>query len=236
MTGYTRSELMIAATAREIRDGELVFVGMRLPLIAFVVAKRTHAPNALGVFEAGIVRDDVPGALLHTMSDPANVEGAAWCTSLANVMGLLARGEVGLGVIGAAEIDRHGNLNTTAIAEYERPRVRLPGSGGGCDIACLAPRTVIILAQERHRFVERVSYVTSPGVNVSRVVTTTSVFRSDDGDLVLERVHPGHTVDEVRELCGWEHRVAADVGETAPPSDAELAAMRAYDPAGVWRS
>lgn len=114
--------------------------------------------------------------------------------------------------------------------------MRLPGSGGGCDIACLAPRTVIILAQERHRFVEHVSYATSPGVNVSRVVTTTSVFQSDDEELVLERVHPGHTVDEVRELCGWELRVAADVGETAPPSDAELAAMRAYDPAGVWRS
>ena len=236
MSEYTRSELMIAATAREIRNGELVFVGMRLPLIAFAVARQTHAPDALGVFEAGIMRDDVPGALLHTMGDPANIAGAAWCTSLANVMGLLARGEVGLGLIGAAEIDRQGNVNTTAIGDYDQPRVRLPGSGGGCDIACLAPRTVIILAQERHRFVERVSYVTSPGVNVSRVVTTTSVFGSDGGELVLERVHPGHTVDEVRDLCGWELRVAAGVAETEPPTGAELAAMRAYDPAGVWRS
>jgi glutaconate CoA-transferase subunit B len=236
VTDYTRTELMIAATAREIRDGELVFVGMRLPLIAFAVAKRAHARHALGVFEAGILRDDVSGALLHTMGDPANVEGAAWCTSLTNAMGLLARGEVGLGVIGAAEIDRHGNVNTTVIGDHDRPRVRLPGSGGGCDIACLARRTVIVLAHERHRFVERVSYLTSPGVNVSRVVTTTSVFASDGGELVLERVHPGHTVDEVRALCGWDLRVAAEVGETPAPSDRELAAMRAYDPSGVWRS
>jgi glutaconate CoA-transferase, subunit B len=109
---------------------------MRLPLIALAVAKRTHA---LGVFEAGILRDDVPGALLHTMGDPANVEGAAWCTSLANVMGLLARGEVGLGLIGAAEIDRHGNLNTTAIGEYERRRSASTSDRGcGCPAAAAA--------------------------------------------------------------------------------------------------
>lgn len=251
MTGYSLTELMIAATAREIREGELVFVGMRLPLIAFAVAKRTHAPNALGLFEGGILRDDVPGELLHTMGDPANIRGAAWCTTLANVMGLLARGEVGIGLIGAAEIDRYGNVNTTVIGPHERPRVRLPGSGGGGDIACLAGRTVIILAQERHRFVERVSYVTSPGHGdggcwrrdlglpgggPARVVTTMAAYGFESGEMVLESVHPGVSPRDVREAVGWPLRTAETLGETPPPTAEELEAMRAYDPQGVWRS
>ena len=251
MTGYTLTELMIAATAREIRDGELVFVGMRLPLIAFAVAKRTHAPNALGLFEGGILRDDVPAELLHTMGDSANIRGAAWCTSLPNMMGLLARGEVGLGLIGAAEIDRHGNVNTTLIGSHERPQVRLPGSGGGCDIACLAGRTVIILAQERHRFVERVSYVTSPGHGdggswrrdaglpgggPAGVVTTMAVFGFESGELVLKSVHPGVSPHDVQEAVGWPLRIGEALRETPPPTTEELEAMRAYDPEGVWRS
>lgn len=226
---YSEADLMACAAARQIRDGELVFVGMRLPLLAFAIAKRVHAPSAFGVFEAGIVRDEVPRAALHTMGDGANVAGAAWCTSLTNVMSLLGRGEVALGMIGGAEIDRRGNVNTSYIGRWEHPTVKLPGSGGGADIACLAQRTVVILAQERHRFVERVSYVTSPGRNLAQVVTTAGLLGMRDGELVLESVHPGRTVDEVRELCGWDLRVADDVGETPPPTAEELAALRTSD-------
>jgi glutaconate CoA-transferase, subunit B len=241
---------MIAATAREIRDGELVFVGMRLPLIAYAVAKRLHAPRALGLFESGIVRDDVPTELLYTMGDPANIEGAAWCTSLVNVMGLLARGEVHLGLVGAAEIDRHGNVNTSYIGAPERPQVKLPGSGGGADIASLAGRTVILLAQERHRFVEQVSYATSPGHGTggswrhevglrgggpTRVITTLAVFGFEDGEMVLESVHPGSSLDEVRGAVGWELRVSPGLAVTPAPTADELRAMREYDPAGIWR-
>src|ERR671937_914300 len=130
---YTPAELMVVAAAREIRDGEVVFVGMRLPLLAFSLAKRTHAPNAIGLFENGLVRDRVPPPGLYTMSDPPNVTETAWATGLLEVMGLLQRGDVDLGFIGGAEVDRFGNINTTLIGAPERPTVKLPGSGGGAD-------------------------------------------------------------------------------------------------------
>src|SRR5881227_2460713 len=113
---------MVTAAAREIRDGETVFVGMRLPLIAFVLAKRTHAPDAVGLFEAGLVRDQPAPELLYTMGDPPNVAGAVWATGLWEVMSYLQRGDVHLGFIGGAEVDRHGNLNTSYIGDPGRPR------------------------------------------------------------------------------------------------------------------
>jgi glutaconate CoA-transferase subunit B len=160
---YTDRELMVVTAAREIRDGEVVFVGMRLPLLAFALAKRSHAPRAIGLFENGIVRENPAPELLYTMSDPPNVPGALWCTTTGNIMGLLEQGLVDLGFIGGAEVDRYGNLNTSYIGDWRRPAVKLPGSGGGADIASLARRFVIIMPQERHRFVERVAYMTSPG-------------------------------------------------------------------------
>src|SRR5437899_11523425 len=121
-TYFSKAELMVAQAAREIADGERVFVGMRLPLIAFVVAKRTHAPNALGLFELGIVRDEPSPELLYTMGDDPNVRGAVWCARTIDLMVLLQRGDVHAGVIGGAEIDRHGNLKTTAIeSERDKP-------------------------------------------------------------------------------------------------------------------
>src|ERR671933_433777 len=134
---YTPQELMVVAAAREIRDGEVVFVGMRLPLLAFALAKRTHAPTAIGLFENGLVRDTLPPPDLYTMSDTPNILGAAWATGLVEVMALLQRGDVDLGFIGGAEVDRHGNINTNVIGSPERPSIKLPGSGGGADIASL---------------------------------------------------------------------------------------------------
>src|SRR2546429_203072 len=150
-------ELMVAQAAREIRDGEQVFVGMRLPLIAFVVAKRTHAPNAIGLFELGLVRDEPAPELLYTMGDIPNVTGALWSGPMLAVMGMLQRGEVQAGFIGGAEIDRHGNLNTTAIGkDRRRPTVALPGSGGGADIASLAHRLIVIMPHDKRRLREKV--------------------------------------------------------------------------------
>ncbi|TMG53128.1 MAG: hypothetical protein E6H84_12685, partial [Chloroflexi bacterium] len=142
--------------------GERVFVGMRLPLIAFVVAKQTHAPKAIGLFELGLVRDEPARELLYTMGDNANVTGAAWCGRTIDLMGMLQRGEVQAGFIGGAEIDVHGNLNTTAIGERTRPTVQLPGSGGGADIASLAERLIVIMPHDRRRLREKVDFVTSP--------------------------------------------------------------------------
>src|SRR5689334_4656693 len=144
---YTLSELMVASAAREIRDGEVVFVGMRLPLIAFVVAKKTHAPNALGLFENGVIRATPAPELIYTMADPPNILGATQCLDMLGVMSLLQSGRVHLGFLGAAEVDRFGNLNSTEVGEshhasqnrarmgHPQKFVRLPGSGGACDIA-----------------------------------------------------------------------------------------------------
>src|SRR5207244_4679240 len=160
---YTPQELMVVAAAREIGDGEVVFVGMRLPLLAFGLAKRTHAPSAIGLFENGLVRDRVPPPDLYTMSDAPNVAQAAWATGLVEVMQLLQRGDVDLGFIGGAEVDRFGNINTNVIGSLDQPQVKLPGSGGGADIACLSQRLVSLMEHEPRRLRPRVDFITSPG-------------------------------------------------------------------------
>src|SRR5437868_6187506 len=155
---------MVAAAAREIGDGEVVFVGMRLPLIAFVVAKKTHAPRAIGLFENGVVRSTPSSELIYTMADPPNILGATQCLDMLAVMNLLQAGRVHLGFLGAAEVDRFGNLNSTQVRDVATGGIiRLPGSGGACDIASLAQRFVVLLEHSRQRLPERVSYITSPG-------------------------------------------------------------------------
>src|SRR5262244_2297951 len=132
---YTLNELMVVAAAREIKDGEVVFVGMRLPLIAFVVAKKTHAPKAIGLFENGVVRSTPSPELIYTMADPPNILNATQCLDMLGVMSLLQSGRVDLGFLGAAEVDRFGNLNSTQVHGRDGKKTRLPGSGGACDIA-----------------------------------------------------------------------------------------------------
>lgn len=248
---FTDRELMVIAAGRQIRDGDVAFVGMRLPLVAFAFAKRTHAPRAIGLFENGIVRDAPAPETLMTMSDTPNIPGALWCTGTLNIMALLQQGLVDLGFIGGAEIDRHGNLNTSYIGDWHHPRVRLPGSGGGADIASLSRRFVVIMPQEKHRFRERVDYITSPGfgegagwrerVGLSgggpeAVITTLGVYRfhAQTKEMVLASYHPGQSVDSVRAATGWDLRVASDVSETPTPTPAELAIVRQCDPAGFW--
>ncbi|HXM56428.1 MAG TPA: CoA-transferase [Candidatus Dormibacteraeota bacterium] len=249
--GYTAQELMVAAAAREIRDGELVFVGMRLPILAYGVARSTHAPGARALFELGLLRDRPAAGFLGTMGDPPNVAGALWATRMSNVMALMAQGEVDLGFIGGAEVDRFGNLNTSYIGDPARPRTKLPGSGGGADIAILSRRWVTLMSHEPRRLVERVSYVTSPGHGdgpgwrergglagggPTAIVTTLAVLRFPEGggEAELATVHPGHTVDEVRARTGWDLRIAAGVAETPPPTAEELAHIRRLDPEGFW--
>jgi glutaconate CoA-transferase, subunit B len=253
---YTLNELMVVAAAREIKDGEVVFVGMRLPLIAFVVAKKTHAPNAVGLFENGVVRTTPSPELIYTMADPPNIQGATQCLGMLDVMALLQSGRVNLGFLGAAEVDRFGNLNSTLVqtrnAEGKNGVVRLPGSGGACDIASMAHRFVSLLEHARHRLPERVNYITSPGngdgtgwrrrVGLPRggpsaVITTKCVLRfGDDGEAFLSTVHPGVTVEDVKANTGWELKVVDDVKPTPEPSAAELKAIREYDTKGFWTS
>jgi glutaconate CoA-transferase, subunit B len=246
---YTLSELMVAAAAREIRDGEVVFVGMRFPLIAFVVAKKTHAPNAIGLFENGVIRSTPSPELIYTMADPPNILGATQCLDMLGVMSLLQSGRVNLGFLGAAEVDRFGNLNSTQV-QGEHGIVRLPGSGGACDIASLAQRFVVLLEHSKRRLPERVSYVTSPGngdgvgwrkrVGLPRggpaaAITTKCILRfGEDGEAYLASVHPGVTIDDVKANTGWKLKVAANVQQTAEPTTAELKAIREYDREGFW--
>jgi glutaconate CoA-transferase subunit B len=249
---YTPQELMVAVAAREIADGETVFVGMRLPVLAFAVARATHAPNAIGLYEVGLMRSAPAQAFLGTMGDPPNVAGALWATGMSDVMALLAQGEVDLGFIGGAEVDRFGNLNTSYIGDFRNPAVKLPGSGGGADIAILSRRWVTLMTHERRRLVERVAYVTSPGHGDGTpgwrrrnglrgggpvaIVTTLAVLRfpAHGGEAYLASVHPGHSVHEVRDQTAWDLRAADDVGETPPPTDAELEQIRRFDPEGFW--
>jgi len=252
MSDYTAQEMMVAVASREIRDGDLVFVGMRLPVLAYAVARNSHAPTARGLFEVGLMRDQPAEKFLGTMGDPSNVTGALWATRMSNAMALMAQGHVDLGFIGGAEVDRFGNLNTSYVGDPKHPRVKLPGSGGGADIAILSRRWVTLMSHERRRLVDRVSFVTSPGHGdgshrwrkrngllgggPSAIVTTLGVLRFPEGggEAYLATVHPGHTVDEVLSETGWPLHVSDDVSETSAPTDAELTSIRRFDPEGFW--
>src|SRR5438445_7829034 len=255
---YTPQELMACGAARQIQDGEQVFVGMRLPLLAFALAKRTHAPRCVGLFETGILRDEPAAELLYTMGDAPNITGALWATGTVKMIGMMAAGEVQLGFIGGAEIDRYGNLNTTVIGNWQKPAVRLPGSGGAADIASLSQRLAIIMQHDRRRLREKVDFVTSPGygypdehglagiawrkrVGLPRggpaaLITTLAVFTFDreNGEAMLQSYHPGTTIEQVQEHTGWKLRLAPDCAKTVPPSEEELRVIREHDPQGKW--
>lgn len=251
MAAYSTQELMIIAAAREIRDGELVFVGMRLPLMAFAVAHLIHAPNAVGLFDLGLARYLPAETMLHTMGDPANQKGAAWATGTVQIMGLLQRGRVDCGFIGGAEIDRFGNINTSCIGGWQAPKVKLPGSGGAADIAAMAKRLLVIMNHEKHRLVERVGYVTSAGNldggearrraglawgGPAAVITDRCLLRpfGPEGELHLASFHPGHTAEEVHEHTGWDLKSMPDAAMTPPPTTEELQALHAIDKDGIW--
>ena len=248
---YTRSELMVTAAAQEISDGDVVFVGMRLPLLGFQLAKSTHAPNAVGVYELGIVRDSAAPEPILTMGDLPNLYRAQWLADTADVMGLLQQGIVDVSFIGGAQVDRFGNLNTTYIGGPDNIEMRLPGSGGACDLASLAKRHIIIMAHEKRRFVPKVDYITSPGYGdgagwrervglprggPSTVITTLGLMRfdPDSKEMILVSIHPGVTVDMVLDSTGWPLRTSPNVTQTPAPAAAELAMLRRFDPEGYW--
>jgi len=250
MADYSIQELMIIAAAREIADGELVFVGMRLPITAYGVARLTHAPNAVGLFECGIVRYAPAASMLYTMGDPPNQLNAAWSAGLVPVMSQLQRGRVDAGFIGGAEVDRFGNVNTSYIGDFARPDIKLPGSGGAADIAAMSKRLLVIMNHEKRRLVEKVDYVTSPGYldggdgraraglsgGPSAVITDRGILRpyGPNHELHLASIHRGHTLNEVRENTGWDLKPLPGMDETPPPGSEELAALHEIDKDGFW--
>jgi glutaconate CoA-transferase subunit B len=248
---YNLSQLMVTAAAREIADGEVVFVGMRLPLLGFLLAKSTHAPGAIGVYELGIVREAVAAEPILTMGDLPNLNRAQWLADTADAMGLLQQGGVDVSFIGGAQVDRYGNLNTSYIGGAEAVETRLPGSGGACDLACLGQRHIIVMNHQKRRFVPRVDYITSPGFGngygwrariglprggPSAVITTLGVLRFDSAtcEMVLSATHPGVTVEQVCQNTGWPLKIADDLEVTPAPTALELEMIRKFDPAGYW--
>ena len=227
--GYSPDEMMAVEAARRIRDGAVCFVGIGLPSLACNLARATHAPDCVLVYESGTIGAK-PKRLPLSIGDGELAETADTVVSVPEIFAYWLQGErVDIGFLGAAQIDRFGNLNSTVIGDYERPRVRLPGAGGAPEIARLCREVFVMLRHSRRAFVERLDFLSSVGDRVAVVVTDLGTLEPDPDtrELVLVRTHPGISADDVRATTGWKLRVADELGETEPPTHAELTALRA---------
>lgn len=222
------SELMICAAAAELRDGDVVFVGIGLPSLACNLARAAHAPNLTLIYESGTIGTR-PERIPLSIGDPTLVTGALMVASMNDVFQLvLQRGHIDVGFLGAAQIDRVGNINTTVIGSYENPQVRLPGSGGAAEIATHAKRVLVVTKLDRRAFPAKVDFITSPGDRVSRVITDRCTFDRDErsGELVLSALYQGVTADEIQGQVGWKLQSLSSVKVMAPPDDAMLQMLR----------
>jgi glutaconate CoA-transferase subunit B len=232
---FSAAEMMIVAAARELAGQRVCFVGVGLPNIAVNLAKRTVATDLELVYEAGVFGAR-PARLPLSIGDPTIVTNATAVTSMFELFGFyLQGGLIDVGFLGAAQIDRHANINTTVIGDYQAPKTRLPGSGGACEIAQNAKSIFVIMRQSSRSFVERLDFRTSVGTRVRVVVTDLGVYHLDQGEMRLDSLHPGATLDDVRGSMGWEPRVADTLSETPAPSHEELRMIREeLDPGGVY--
>ncbi len=243
MEAYSTSECMVARAARELREGEVVFVGIGLPNMACNLARRTHAPNLMLIYESGAV-GAAPDRLPVSIGDPCLVKGALSVCSIADMHQLyLQGGRIDVGFLGAAQMDRYGNINTTVIGAYGAPKVRLPGSGGACEIATHAQRVVVVTTQRKRKFPDRVDFITSPG-HFSKgkdrrawaipgggpgiLITDLGVYTlaPPTGEMMLVELQPNVTLEDVRAQLGWDVRVVPDLVETQPPTPEELRIIR----------
>jgi glutaconate CoA-transferase subunit B len=255
MAAYTPSELMITSSARALEGERTVFVGVGLPNIACNLARRTVSPDLELIYESGVFGAR-PARLPLSIGDPTLISGATLVCPMADLfMNYLQGGRVEVAFLGAAQIDRFGNLNTTVIGAYEAPKVRLPGSGGACEIAIHAQKIYIIVPLSKRAFVEKLDFQTSPGhlgglpgqrkqlgmpgAGPQLVVTNKAIFGFDQqsGEMTLKSIHPGVTLEEVQAEIGWSLRVSPDLSETPPPNADELRIIREeLDPDGIYRS
>ena len=229
--------MMAVVAARELRDGEVVFVGIGLPNLACNLARRTHAPHLILIYESGAV-GAVPDRLPVSIGDPALVTGSLMVCGMADVFQLfLQNGRIEVGFLGGAQVDRYGNINTTVIGKYEGPKVRLPGSGGAAEIAIHAHRILIVSKLSPRAFPERVDFITSPGQRVAKVITDKGVFERDEatGELVLTGLYPGVEASDVRTSVGWALRSRARLDRVEPPARVDLHLLRdVLDPTGLY--
>jgi glutaconate CoA-transferase subunit B len=241
--GYTKNEMMIAASARTLAGEKICFVGVGLPNIVCNLAQRTVAPELQLVYEAGVFGAR-PARLPLSIGDPTLVSGSTAVTSMFELFAFyLQAGLIDAAFLGGAQIDRFGNLNTTVIGDYASPKVRLPGSGGACEIAIHARRILVIMRQAQRSFVERLDFRTSPGHSgdlehdrargwsgsgPTSVVTDLGTYGFDEatGEMTLRTLHPGVAIEDVRANMGWDPAVADGLGETPSPSEEELRIIR----------
>jgi len=251
MADYTSSELLTINSARLLRDGDTVFVGVGLPNLACNLARRTHAPNLVMIYEAGVIGAQ-PARLPLSIGDPTLVSGALSVCSMYDIFAFyLQRGNVDVGFMGGAQIDRFGNVNATVIGDYAHPKVRLPGSGGSMEIAAWANRCYLLTPHNKRRFPEKLDFRTSAGFLSGRaereaanlrgggmlaVVTDLGLLEPDaTGELVLTALHPGVTVEQACENTGWELKVVPSLRTTPPPDPEELRILREdLDPQGIY--
>jgi glutaconate CoA-transferase subunit B len=242
---------MTINAARLLRDGDVVFVGVGLPNLACNLARRTHAPNLVMIYEAGVIGAQ-PARLPLSIGDPTLVSGSLAVCSMYDIFALyLQRGNIDVGFLGGAQIDRFGNINATVIGDYAHPKVRLPGSGGSMEIAAWANRCYIMTPHQKRRFPEKVEFMTSSGFiggkgdrekaglrggGMLAVVTDIGIMEpGETGEMILASLHPGKTVDEARANTGWDLKTASRVGTTDPVTENELRILRdELDPAGIY--
>lgn len=230
--GFSADEMMAVEAARRLADGAVCFVGIGLPSLAANLARSTHAPDCVLVYESGTIGAK-PTTLPLSIGDGELADTADAVVSVPEMFAYWLQGNrIDVGFLGAAQIDRHGNLNSTVIGDYDAPSVRLPGGGGAPEIATCARDVFVMLRQTRRAFVERLDFTTSVGDRVRVVVTDLGILEPHDGELTLVAVHPGVEVADVQAATGWDLRVASDVRATEPPSDDELSALRALETKG----
>ncbi len=225
---YTADEMMAVEAARRLTDGDVCFVGIGLPSLAANLARATHAPGCVLIYESGTIGAK-PVELPLSIGDGELAETADSVVSVPEMFAYwLQGGHMDVGFLGAAQIDRWGNLNSTVIGDYDSPKVRLPGGGGAPEIATSARKVFVMLRQTPRAFVEKLDFLTSVGDRVELVVTDLGILEPDPEtrELTLTLLHPGIGVDQVHEATGWELRVADELGETEPPTEEELTTLR----------
>lgn len=248
---FNTLELMAVCGSKQIKNGEVVFIGTGLPLIAAMLAKKTHAPGARIVYEAGFIDSNAKEIAL-SIADSRLGYRASGAIGLFETLGLILQGgHVDLGFVGAAQIDEYGNINTSYIGSFEKPTVKLPGSGGGNDIISLAKRFVVIMTHEKRKMVKKLDYLTSPGFldgpgarervglrggGPSLVVTNLCQmdFDPETKRMRLATVHPGVSIQQVLDNTGFDLVIPKNVANTDPPTYEELTLLRAIDPMGIY--
>ncbi len=254
MAEWTLSDLMIVASAREIKDGDVIFAGVGRPVLSALLAKLTFAPNAVICTESGSI-GPLPDRLMLGIGDNAGVENAFCCTSLWRLFADQQKGYVDIGMVGGAQVDKYGNLNSTEIfgegGDYYNPKIRFTGSGGANDIANSALRTVISMPMAPGKFVEQIDYCTSPGWltggdsrtkagltqgGPASVITDKCIFRFEEGthEMMLSSLHPGVTVEDIEPFIPWKLKIDPDLCETAIPTEEECELIKTLDPAQYY--